>query len=150
MMNKKILSALFSLLFIAQANADIIVYDPWIRSAPVNAPVLGVFMQIDNQTDKDIKLLAAYAQGYQRVEIHRTVNDDGLMKMVKQLFAPIPAGERLILKPGSWHMMLIKPKKVPDIGSTVAVKLEFDNGTVQTVNAQVKSGKKMHMNNHEH
>ncbi|WXT99687.1 MAG: hypothetical protein Ctma_0391 [Catillopecten margaritatus gill symbiont] len=156
-MNKIISSLTLFLLFATQASAmnhgvtGISIHNPWVRSAPANAPVLGVFMQINNKTNNAVKLLSADADGYKRVEIHRTLNDNGLMKMVKQPFAPISAGGKLQLKPGSWHIMLIKPDKVPSKGSMVAIKLEFDNGTMQTVHAEVKSGQKMPMNdNHGH
>lgn len=162
-MKKIIPSLILSLLLATQINAmhhanmmkhdttGITIHNPWVRSAPANAPVLGVFMQINNQTNKAVKLLSANADGYTRVEIHRTINDNGLMKMVKQPFAPIPAGGGLHLKPGSWHIMLIKPEKVPSKGSSVAIKLKFDNGMIKTVHAIVKNGHKMHKNdNHEH
>lgn len=158
-MNKTILTLILSLLPAIQVNAmnndatGISIHNPWIRSAPSNAPVLGAFMQINNSTDKEVKLVAVHADAYKRVEIHRTVNDGGVMKMVRHSFVPIPAGGELHLKPGSWHIMLIKPDQVPNKGSTVSIKLEFDNGVVQTVFAHVKSGKKMHMDhyyNHEH
>ena len=156
-MKKIIPSLILSLLLATQINAmnhnatDITIHNPWVRSAPSNAPALAVFMQIHNQSNKTIKLLTADANGYKRVEIHRTINDNGLMKMVKQSFAPIPAEGKLHLKPGSWHIMLIKPEKVPSEGNMVEIKLEFDNGMIKTVPAIVKSGHKMHKNdNHEH
>lgn len=157
-MNKIISSLILSLLLTLQTNAmnhnttGITIHNPWVRSAPPNAPVLGVFMKINNPTDKLVKLIAADADGYKRVEIHRTLNDNGLMKMVRQPFAPILAKGELHLKPGSWHIMLIKPDQVPSEGSMVDIKLEFDNGTTQTVRAHVKNGKKMHMpmKHHDH
>lgn len=155
-MNKAILNLIFSLLIIVQASAmnhndtGISIHNPWIRSAPPNTPVLGMFMQVDNQTDKEVKLIAVDADGYKRVEIHKTLNENGIMKMLKQPFAPIPAKKKLHFKPGSWHIMLIKPKQVPSIGSVVSIKLKFDNEIVQTVQADVRSGQKMHKKSHEY
>jgi hypothetical protein len=124
-------------------TAEIVINDPWVRSAPPNAPALGLFMQINNNTNHDIKLLSANASGYKRIELHRTVVQGDMMKMVKQEFMPIPAKGKLHLKPGSWHIMLISPESVLYEGDTVMIDLVFDNGLSKTVHAQVRKGKKM-------
>ena len=126
----------------------VVIHDPWVRSAPPNAPMLGLFMQISNNTNATVKLLSAYAKGYQRVELHRTTNQDGLMKMTKQEFMPINANGGLSLKPGSWHIMLIGPNTVPKEGEVVMITLKFDNGTTQMVHAVVRKGKIMIDHNH--
>ena len=122
---------------------DVVIHDPWVRSAPVNAPMLGVFMQIQNNTNHELKLLSAKAKGFQRVELHRTTNHNGMMKMKKQQYMPILAQSRLHLKPGSWHIMLIGPESVPSEGKIVMIELEFDNSIVHTAYAVVKKGKIM-------
>ncbi|KAA0445213.1 MAG: copper chaperone PCu(A)C, partial [Candidatus Thioglobus sp.] len=143
-MHKLILTLILFLFAFIQANAEnnntnsISVHNPWIRWAPANAPVLGVFMQIDNNTASDVRLIGVNVIGYQRAEIHRTINDDGLMKMVRQDFAPIAAGRELKLQPGGWHIMLIKPEQVPSAGDEVPMVLHFDDGSEQTVRVPVK------------
>jgi copper(I)-binding protein len=44
---------------------------------------------------------------YKRLELHKTVFQGGMMKMIKQDFMSIPAHSKLTLKPGSWHIMMI-------------------------------------------
>ena len=107
-------------------------------------------MEIHNNTHSKVKLISAYVAGYKRVELHRTTNQNGVMKMQKQDFMLIPAQGRLQLKPGSWHIMLIGPKTVPSEGELVTISLKFDNGKTQTIHATVKKGKKMMMNHHKH
>ena len=133
--------------------SNITIDDPWVRSAPPNAPALGAFMEISNHSDDDIKLLSANAHGYKYLELHKTVPQDGMMKMVKQDFIPIPAHGKLTLKPGSWHIMMIKPKEVPKEGGSVAIKLVFDNGLSKTIHAKVRKGgvmKHKKMMHHQH
>ncbi len=127
---------------------EIVINDPWVRSAPPNAPALGLFMQINNNTNHDIKLLSVNVSGYKRIELHKTVVQGDMMKMVKQEFMPIPAKGKLHLKPGSWHIMLISPESVLRKGDTVMIDLVFDNGLSKTVRAQVRNGKKMTGNHH--
>lgn len=136
---------IFNTTFAAQyQSSSIMINDPWVRSAPSNAPALGAFMQIANHSDNDVKLLSANVDGYQRVELHRTMPKKGVMQMIKQDFIPIPAHGKRILKPGSWHIMLIGPKSVPNTGESVRINLVFDNGLSKIVHAEVRKGKMMH------
>ncbi len=133
---------------ISYQSTDIVIHDPWVRSAPPNAPMLGLFMQIRNKTHHDIKLLSAQAKGYQRVELHRTINQSGVMKMLKQDFMLINTNHYLDLKPGSWHIMLIGPELVPMQGDKVMIKLSFDNGLTQSIHAPVRKDQAITNNNH--
>ena len=130
-------------------STGIVIQDPWVRSAPPNAPALGAFMQIHNNTNQDVKLISAHAKAYGQIQLHRTINDNGMMRMVEQEFMPILANKKLHLKPGSWHIMLINPDRVPNEGEVVALKLLFNNGTSQIVNFKVRKGQMM-MKNHQH
>jgi len=124
-------------------NHQITITDSWIRSAPTNAPALGLFMEINNNTNQDIKLVSAHTEGYKRIELHRTVDSNGMMKMIKQDFMPISAQGELHLKPGSWHIMLIGPDRVPNMGEKIMISLKFNNGSTQIVHAVVRKGKMM-------
>ena len=130
-------------------STGVVIHDPWVRSAPPNAPALGAFMQVHNNTNQDIKLISAHTSGYKDIQLHRTVDDNGMMRMVQQKFMPIPTNGKLHLKPGSWHIMLINPVKVPREGEIVMINLQFDNGTSQTVSFKVRKGKMM-MKHHAH
>ena len=125
-------------------ETSISVHDAMVRAAPPNAPALAAFMLLRNPSDKEIKLLSVSATGYQRIELHRTVHEDNMMKMVKQAFIPIPAKGETLLQAGSWHMMLLKPEKVPAIGDEVALTLHFDNEENMIVKAVVKVASTKH------
>jgi len=130
--------------------AELVVTDPWIRSAPPNAPALGAFMLLENDSDSEVALVDAYSSlEVERVELHRTMMADGVMKMVPQQSIPVPSHSATELKPGSWHIMLIGPSKVPSMGEVVQLTLVFDDGTKQVVEASVRQGQKM-MDGHSH
>jgi len=139
-----LLSALLLVSVTALQATEITVDNPWIRAAPPNAPALAAFMRLTNNTDKEIKLESVSGKGYERIELHRTVDVDGMMKMMKQSFIPIPAKGSTVLKPGSWHIMLIKPESVPEMETNVALTLYFSNGVDIEINAKVKVGKMAH------
>ena len=124
-----------------QSNG-IVIQDTWVRSESSNASGLGAFMKIHNNSNQNVKLISAYAEGYKDVQLHSTIDDGGMMRMVEQEFIPVTAKGKVHLKPGSWHVMLIKPEKVPAKGEVVLITLKFDNGSSQAVKFKVRKGKK--------
>ena len=124
------------------------VINPWVRSAPPNAPALGVFMTLENHSTVDLSVVAARTSlAVDRVELHRTMKVGEVMKMVPQEAIPVASRSATVLKPGSWHVMLIGPEKVPAMGDRVQLTLVLGDGTEQTFEAVVRHGK-MNMEGH--
>lgn len=154
-MNKNIYRVVTALLMLGTALSaqamGVMVNDPWVRAAPPNAPALAAFMQLENHGNADVALVEVKTTlALSRVELHRTMVADGMMKMIQQKNMPIAAHSNLVLKPGSWHVMLIGPEKVPAEGDSVELTLIFDNGTEQTVTANVRKGKMMKGGHQKH
>lgn len=140
---------LLSCTFSAVAG-ELKVIAPWIRSAPPNAPALGVFMTLENHAATDQSVVAARtALVVDRVELHRTIKVGEVMKMMPQESIPVASRSATVLKPGSWHVMLIGPEKVPTMGDKVQITLVLGDGTEQTFEAVVRHGK-MNMEGHSH
>ena len=134
---------------VSAAAHDITVKDAWVRAAPPNAPALGAFMVLENYGDSDRSLVTARTSlGIDRVELHRTMMVGDVMQMVPQEKIPLPARESTVLRPGSWHVMLIGPQTVPSVGDRLKITLVFDDGFEQTVEAVVRKGE-MKMHQHE-
>jgi len=141
---------LLALCLFAVNAGELVVSDPWIRSAPPNAPALGAFMVLENNSDAQVSVVDVHTSlAVDRVELHRTKMADGVMKMVPQKSIPVPAHSSTVLKPGSWHIMLIGPEKVPTMGEVIELTLVLDDGTKQVVAATVRQGEKM-MGEHAH
>ncbi|MBL7002806.1 MAG: copper chaperone PCu(A)C [Gammaproteobacteria bacterium] len=148
---KSIILRIFSILtlslfaFSSQAS-EIQVNDPWLRAAPPSAPALAAFMQLKNTSDKAIALIALKGDAsLGKLELHRTTMENGMMKMTPQESIPVAAHSSTILKPGSWHIMLIKPDSVPKKGEQIQLTLVFDNGNEQLITLPVERRKtKMH------
>ncbi len=142
--------ALFLLLSFSVQADDITVIDPWVRAAPPNAPALAAFMQVKNHSGVALSIVDVRTNlSIDHIELHRTQMKDGVMKMIPQTAIPVAAGSSTILKPGSWHIMLIKPVKVPAVGEMVELTLVFDNGIEKTIHAHVRKGMKMMGTDHE-
>ena len=147
---RKVLFVIAMLAISGSAVADIVIHDPWVRAAPPTAPAMAAFMKIENTGGKAVALVDAHTDGYGKIELHRTMKADGMMKMIQQKNIPVAANSTTVLKPGSWHIMLIKPEKVPAAGSHKKITLTFDDGSKQTVNAVVRKGKMMMKHNMMH
>ena len=125
----------------ASAAEPLVVNDAWVRSAPPNAKALGAFMKIMNVTDKPIALTEASSSLFGKVELHKSEMHDGMMKMIPQKQMDVPAGGTLTLKPGSYHLMLMNPKSVPQAGEFVDLELRFDSGLTLHIKALVRAAK---------
>ena len=66
-------------------------------------------------------------------DVHETINDHGIMKMRPVAKLPIPQGQSVTLKPGSYHIMLMDLKQPLKQGDSFPVTLTF--ATVGTVTA---------------
>ena len=140
---------LLSCTFSAVAG-ELKVINPWVRSAPPNAPALGVFMTLENHSSTDQSVVAARTTlAVDRVELHRTMMVGEVMKMVPQESIPVASRSATVLKPGSWHVMLTGPETVPQMGDKVQLTLVLADGSEQSFEAVVRHGK-MKMEGHSH
>lgn len=154
--------ALFLLLFgllastagYAHTDGNVEIDHPWVREAPPNAQVLGAYMTIENHTSKAMKLVEVNSPAFGSVEMHRSIEKDGMMHMIKQSTIEVPAGGKIMLQPGGYHLMLMKPKHALKAGDKVSFTLKFADGTRSVISAPVKKdtgGMDMNMDmNHSH
>lgn len=105
-----ILAALPALAHQVQSDAvpgGVVLDHPWARATSPEQSNAAVYMQIHNSGDSDIVLHGGQSAIAERVEIHQSREENGLMTMVPLTEAlVIPAGETLRLAPGGLHLML--------------------------------------------
>jgi len=122
--------------------------DPWIRAMPPKALSTAAFMIIENNMNQGVELVSANIEGVKSVELHKTIADGNVMKMVKQDSMPIGPKSSLTLKPKSWHIMMIGLNKDFPEGSRHQLQLNFSNGNELiipvTVQKRMGSMKPMH------
>ena len=118
----------------AQASDTLAFSNAWIRATPPNANVTGAFVDIQNTGKSADRLLSASSDSVERVEIHEMKMTGELMQM-RQLTEGlvIPASQSVQLKPGSYHMMLIAPKRTIAEGQKVAITLVFEKAGKRTL-----------------
>ena len=133
---------IFSLIMLSTFCAgagEISVTDPWIREAPPVAKMLAAYMTISNSSTHGVQLESADGDDFQKIEIHRTETHNGMSHMIRQSSLQIEGGKEVLLAPGGYHLMLMKPGRVLKIGDKVKLQLHFNNGEALDVTAVVRS-----------
>lgn len=134
----------------AQANEILDINDAWVAEAPPVAPVMGGYMKIENKTGKLISITRASCPDFEKVEIHEMSMSGGMMKMRQIEKLDVPANGKVELKPGGYHLMLIKPKQTFKKGDTLIVTLYTADGQSQAVKMEVKERKSGDEHQHHH
>lgn len=108
--------------------------DPWVRPAPVGA---AGYMVISNRGGESDVLLSVSTDVGDRVMLHETVMDEGVMKMkpVKEL--EIPPNSKVELKPGGYHIMLQDLERPLRVGEVVKIHLHLERSETITIDAPV-------------
>lgn len=122
-----------------QATADqLTVKQPWIQEGPPVARVLAAFMTLVNDADHEVILKQVSNPDFGAVEMHLSKEVDGMARMFPQKQLSIPAKGQLVLKHGSYHLMLFNPKKVLKAGDSSQFTFHYGDGSQQTLTVPVK------------
>lgn len=105
----------------------------WLRAAPPNASMMAAYGELENNTDKDIVLIDAYSPAFNMSMIHQTKIVDGMAKMIHQGELVIKPREKLIFKPGSFHIMLMHPNFQMSVGDKIKIHLIYRIGDQRKV-----------------
>lgn len=138
MLGKKLWSVMLLLVSNVSLAGSLKVESPHVRLLPPMQKATGAFMKITNTSDKAVKLISAASDVSKIVELHTHVKEGGMMKMRQVKDIVIPAHGVTMLKPGSFHIMLIELKKPLRLNQMVDIELSFDNGEKVAVKAPVK------------
>ncbi|WP_353571619.1 copper chaperone PCu(A)C [Candidatus Albibeggiatoa sp. nov. BB20] len=130
---------------------DVISIDgAWVRAVPPSSTVTAAYMKIHNLSDAAIDLIGGSTDAFKTVELHQTVFEGELAKMVKQEKITIPAQGATELKPGDYHIMLIDRQIDLNIGDSIELTLQFSDEISQTVSIEVKQANVPMMHQHKH
>ncbi len=122
---------------LAGADSGLQVSEPWVREAPPTSRVLAGYLTLVNTGDNTVTVTAISSPDFKNTEIHRTVIEAGVARMlpVKQL--EVPAGGQLMLEPGGHHLMLFDPLRTLTAGETVTLIMHMNNGNQLSATAPV-------------
>lgn len=108
--------------------ADIMVMDPYARSASPTAMTGAAFMMIHNEGQTDDRLIGVASPAAKRVELHTHMEDaNGIMKMVhvEEGFS-LPAGGAIMMERGGNHVMFMGLNDPFEQGEMIPLTLIFE------------------------
>lgn len=110
----------------------------WGRPSPMAAGNGAAYLVIENTGSEDDKLINAYSDVAETVELHDMTMENDVMKMFHVDYMDIPAGGTLELKPGGKHVMFIGLYNQLEVGQVITVELEFEKSGKQTIQVEIK------------
>ncbi len=120
------------------AGPAIRVEDPWIRPA-LSGNTTAAYMVIHNDGGEADRMLSARMESAAAVEIHETVREGDLVRMVPRTQGlEIPPGAATALAPGGTHLMLKDLSADLTTGDTVPMTLTFEKAGTIVIDAAVK------------
>ncbi|MEH6649615.1 MAG: copper chaperone PCu(A)C [Motiliproteus sp.] len=112
--------------------------DGYLRASAPGAPVGAAFMTLHNSSDSAIAMVAVESTLSETVEMHNHTNVDGVMQMRQVDKIELPANGKAVLKPGSFHLMLMGLKQQLAVGDSGQIRVRFSDGSEQVLDLPVK------------
>lgn len=121
---------IFLLAFDAPANAaDLAVEQPWARATPGRAPTGAAYLTLVNRGKDDDRLLGAASPVAAKAELHGHQAASGhaghVMEMRPVAEVQVKAGQTVVFKPDSLHVMLVGLKAPLKEGERFQLILRF-------------------------
>lgn len=111
---------------------------PWARATARPGMTGGGFMTITNHGTAPDRLTAIACPDAKTTELHRTVSQNGVMKMLPVEGLALPQGQTVTLAPGGYHVMMIGLDKALAMGSTIPCTLTFEHAGTLAVQLSVQ------------
>jgi copper(I)-binding protein len=123
-----ILAALLAPAF-ANALAQVVVKDAWVRATVPQQKATGAFMQLT--ASEKTRLVEVRAPIGATAELHEMSLDNDVMRMRQVPGIDLPAGASVSLKPGGYHIMLLGLSAPLAAGQVVPITLVFESAKKQ-------------------
>lgn len=109
------------------ASDTLIISDAWVRATPPGKMMTAGYASLENVSKDVITITGVSAQIAVHTSLHETriERDRSTMRPVAEL--SIDAGERVSLKPGGLHIMLMKLSESLTDGQSIDICLELEN-----------------------
>ena len=109
------------------ASDTLIISDAWVRATPPGKMMTAGYASLENVSKDVITITGVSAEVAGHTSLHETriERDRSTMRPVAKL--SIKAGERVSLKPGGLHIMLMKLSESLTDGQSIDICLELEN-----------------------
>lgn len=119
-------------------RAELQVSDAWIKHLPAAVPVRAGYLTLYNPGSRPVVIDSVYSDAFSSIEVHETVEQDGMMQMQRVPKLTVEANSSVQLSPGGLHLMMMGPVTASAPGDLVTITLEFVDGTEQSLGMTVK------------
>jgi copper(I)-binding protein len=121
-----------------QTTASVIqIEDPWVRAVPPNANNSAIFLDLRNESEQLRKLVKVHSEVAERVELHTTKDEDGMLRKQRLDEVLIPALETQSFHPGGIHIMLIGLRSPLEVGGVIELELVYADQSKETISVPV-------------
>ena len=134
----KLLCGLLMLSACAFAEPDLQIANAWIAEAPPTSKVMAGYMDIKNPSDTTLEITRVASADFSSIEIHRTVHEDGMARMLRQTGITVPANGSFELKPGGYHLMMFNPARAFKAGDSTQLIFTLADGSASRFDVTVK------------
>ncbi len=111
--------------------------DTWVRAVPPNSKMTAAYATIHNSSEYTIWMTGAASDGFGEVQLHETIEEGGMARMVHQDFVKLEPGETVEFKRGGKHFMMFTPKSPVKEGDVHRIDIKLGNGDIESFNATV-------------
>jgi len=133
--------------------ADLVeVHDAWARATVPGQKSGAVYMELVAR--ENLRLTAIRTAAAETAEVHQMKMEKGMMRMRAVPFLELPAGKRVKLAPGGYHVMLFDLKQSLVTGQKLKLELTVEDSSKHqhqiVVEAQVRDRDAGTAGKHEH
>jgi copper(I)-binding protein len=111
----------------------------WVRAVPPQLTITAAYLQLKNLTQQKLILVGASTPAFAKVEMHQTVFEDNMVRMVPVEKLVISPQEVVRFKPKGLHFMLMDRQQPLQVGDAVMLTLQFEKNKTQTAKLEIQS-----------
>jgi len=114
------------------AAAQVVLEGAWVRALPPTQTRTAAYLTVRNAGAEAVVISGASTPIAGRVELHETLQSEGMMRMEEQSEVRVPAGAAVSFAPGGLHLMLLDLDTMPAVGDAVELCLTIDGAPLCT------------------
>jgi hypothetical protein len=116
---------------------ELAVSNAWVRATVPGQRATGAFMELTS--DRDLVLLSAASPVAGTVEVHEMVMEGSMMRMRALPRLELPAGRKVELRPGGYHVMLMDLRRTLKPGEIVPISLTLEGPGAKRTSIEVRA-----------
>ena len=133
---KPVVLALATILSAGSAQAEVSVTNAWARETIGAGKTSAGYARIVNTGTAD-RLVSVSTPAAGMADVHQSVEQGGMMRMLPVKVLEIPAKGEMLLKPGGYHIMIMNAQKPFKVGDVMEFTFTFEHAGKITVPVKV-------------